>query len=59
MLPGPWLDCGTAGVDVWMITGDRRAVAESVGAEVGIGPDRILAEVLPGDKAARVAELQA
>jgi Cu+-exporting ATPase len=25
---------------------------------VGIGPDRILAEVLPGDKAARVAELQ-
>jgi Cu+-exporting ATPase len=47
------------GVDVWMITGDRRAVAEAVGAEVGIGAERILAEVLPGDKAARVAELQA
>jgi Cu+-exporting ATPase len=46
------------GLEVWMITGDRRAVAEAVGAEVGIGPERILAEVLPGDKAARVAELQ-
>jgi len=49
----------TAGLDVWMITGDRSAVAEAIGAEVGIGSDRILAEVLPGDKAARVAELQA
>jgi P-type Cu+ transporter len=48
-----------AGLDVWMITGDRRAVAETIGAEVGIGPERILAEVLPGDKARRVAELQA
>lgn len=48
-----------AGLDVWMITGDRRAVAETIGAEVGIGPERILAEVLPGDKAGRVAELQA
>jgi Cu+-exporting ATPase len=48
-----------AGLEVWMISGDRRAVADAVGAEVGIGPDRIHAEVLPGDKAARVAELQA
>ena len=48
-----------AGLAVWMITGDRRATAEKIGAEVGIGPDRILAEVMPADKAAKVAELQA
>ena len=48
-----------AGLDVWMITGDRRATAEAIGQAVGIGPDRILAEVLPDEKAARIAELQA
>ena len=48
-----------AGLDVWMITGDRRATALAIGTQVGIGPDRIVAEVLPGDKAAAVAELQA
>jgi Cu+-exporting ATPase len=48
-----------AGVQVWMITGDRRATAQKIGAEVGIGPDRILADVLPAQKAAKVAELQA
>jgi Cu+-exporting ATPase len=48
-----------AGVDVWMITGDRAAVAAAIGAEVGIGADRILAEVRPEAKAARVADLRA
>ena len=48
-----------AGLDVWMITGDRRATADAIGAEVGIGPDRILAEVVPADKAAKIEELQA
>jgi Cu+-exporting ATPase len=48
-----------AGLQVWMITGDRRATADAIGAEVGIGRDRIIAEVLPDAKAARVAELQA
>jgi P-type Cu+ transporter len=48
-----------AGLQVWMITGDRRATAQKIGAEVGIGPDRILADVLPAEKAAKVAELQA
>ena len=48
-----------AGLDVWMITGDRRATAQAIGDAVGIGPDRILAEVLPDEKAARIAELQA
>jgi len=49
----------TAGLDVWMLTGDRTAVAEAIGAAVGIGPDRILAEVRPGEKADKVRELQA
>jgi Cu+-exporting ATPase len=48
-----------AGLDVWMLTGDRAAVAEAIGAQVGITPDRILAEVRPGDKAAKVTALQA
>jgi Cu+-exporting ATPase len=50
---------GAAGIEVWMITGDRRAVAEAIGAQVGIRPNRILSEVRPADKAARVAELHA
>ncbi len=47
------------GLDVWMITGDRRGAAVAIGAAVGITPERILAEVLPDQKAAKVAELQA
>jgi len=47
------------GLQVWMITGDRAAVARSIGKQVGIRPDQVLAEVRPGEKAAKVAELQA
>ena len=48
-----------AGLQVWMLTGDRAAVAEAIGAQVGIPPERILSEVRPEEKAARVRELQA
>ncbi|WP_406727436.1 heavy metal translocating P-type ATPase [Streptomyces sp. GD-15H] len=45
-----------AGTQVVMITGDARAVAETVAGELGI--DRVFAGVRPEDKAAKVAELQ-
>ncbi|HEX6820347.1 MAG TPA: heavy metal translocating P-type ATPase [Ktedonobacterales bacterium] len=46
------------GIAVWMITGDSRRVAESVAAQVGIPAEHVLAEVLPGEKAAAVQRLQ-
>ena len=48
-----------AGIDVWLISGDSRAVAESVADSVGIGRDHVLADVLPEAKAAQVARLRA
>src|SRR5690606_24351300 len=45
------------GVDVVMLTGDARPVAEAVAAELGI--DEVLAEVLPEQKVERIRELRA
>jgi Cu2+-exporting ATPase len=44
------------GVDVVMLTGDNKATAKRIGRELGIL--EVIAEVLPGDKAGNIAELQ-
>jgi Cu+-exporting ATPase len=48
----------TLGLETWMLTGDNKLTATAVAREVGIAPERVFANVLPGDKAAKVKELQ-
>lgn len=45
------------GLDVVMLTGDNPGTAHAIAAQVGI--DRVYAGVLPGEKAAKIRELQA
>jgi Cu+-exporting ATPase len=48
-----------AGIEAWLVTGDHPATARAVAAQVGIPPERVRAQVLPGDKAGVVDELRA
>jgi Cu+-exporting ATPase len=49
------------GIRVVMISGDNRGAAEAMGRRLGLYPEagEVMAEVLPGDKAALVARLRA
>jgi Cu2+-exporting ATPase len=48
---------GELGIRAVMLTGDNHATAARIASSLGI--DEVVADVLPGDKAAKVAELQA
>jgi P-type Cu2+ transporter len=45
-----------AGLEVVMLTGDNQATAQRIAAQLGV--PTVIAEVLPGDKASKIAELQ-
>ncbi|HKA03154.1 MAG TPA: HAD-IC family P-type ATPase [Acidimicrobiales bacterium] len=49
-------DLHGADIEVVMLTGDNETTARRIAKELGV--DTVIAEVLPGDKAAKIAELQ-
>jgi Cu+-exporting ATPase len=46
------------GIRIVMISGDNRGAALAMGARLGLSEEEVMAEVLPGDKAAKVAALK-
>ncbi len=50
-------DLRALGLRTLLLTGDNRATAQAVADDIGV--DEVIADVLPGDKAAAVAQLQA
>ena len=46
------------GLDIYMITGDNKQTAQSIGKKLKIDEDHILAEVLPNQKATTIQKLQ-
>ena len=44
------------GLEVAMLTGDNRRAADAIARQIGI--ERVIADVLPGEKAAHISELQ-
>jgi Cu+-exporting ATPase len=46
------------GLRLVMISGDNHAAALVMGERLGLHPEEVMAEVLPGEKAAKVAELK-
>jgi len=47
------------GLQVWMLTGDRQETANAIANQLGIPPERAIAEVKPDGKAAAVLKLLA
>jgi Cu+-exporting ATPase len=47
------------GIQAWLLTGDARATALAVATAVGIPAERVIADVLPEDKAEAVQRLRA
>ena len=57
--PGTVEQLRALGLEVWMLTGDRRRTAESIAAQAGIPADHVMAEVRPDAKAAAIRRLRA
>ena len=51
-------ELASAGIEVWLVTGDARSTALAVGGQVGIPAHRVVGDARPEDKAAIVGRLQ-